>query len=369
MSLPRVKPKVVIDGRMVSETLHGMARYVVLMAQGLARQGELKFEPVFLIQPGMSSKFSGFKTIETGSVFLQPGETLEIPKILKESGAALYHSPTFSSLAFAPCPWIITIHDLNHLTFGGMKEKLYYKFLLRPFARRAEKVLSVSRFSGNEIAAWLGVEADRIEIVHNALDPSLSKTALSDSDCDTILAKLKLKRGGYFFSLSNPKPHKNVGLLVEAYKKYRQIEAKPDLPELVLSMKEYSDVFGVRALGPIPETQTRALLQGAKALFFPSLYEGFGLPPVEAAALGVPIVVSDIPAHREALSPLQEGEALFLPAMNREAWSDAILKASRGELRIPSEASRRILLDTYSVETLGKSMARIYETVLSSNQS
>jgi glycosyltransferase involved in cell wall biosynthesis len=337
-------PRVVIDARMVGPVLHGLGRYVSLMVRGLARLGPLPYQPLVLGTAGL-----GFERRETRSPFLHPGELLEIPRLLRREGAALYHSPTFSSLpgALMPCPWIVTVHDLIHLRYGGLARKAYYRGLLRPFARGARALLTVSGASKRELDAWAGVPS---EVVTNALDPSFVSTSARAS-------------GNYFFCLSNPKPHKNVGLLVEAYSAFRA-QAGPGAPELVLSLAPPRPVPGVRGTGELPEAEASALVAGARAVFFPSLEEGFGLPPLEAAAIGVPIYVSAIPPHREVLSDLAPAEAGWVEPRDFHGWVNAFHRAMRGEVPGASAASRARLAERFSVERLARHMDRIYRRVL-----
>ena len=359
MTSSRVVSRVVIDARYVGDTLHGMARYTLLMAKGLSEL-KLSYTPVFLVQPGMAGKFSGFETREVSTPFLNPRELVEIPRVLNEIRADLYHSPTFSSLAYCPCPSVVTIHDLNHLTYGGLKEKLYYLLLLKRFARSSKKVLTVSQFSRGEIADWLEMSQDKIRVVYNAIDSELAEP-ISDSEIAQVLGKYQLVKGGYFFCLSNPKPHKNVELLVEAFQKFR---LENDRIPLVLSMNEFAERPGVKALGGFSDRETRALIAGSKALFFPSLYEGFGLPPVEAAVVGIPVVVSDISAHREALQDLAADEAIWIDPSDTELWTQAMLRASRGELGATRPETRRAILTRYAVSRLGIEMNEVYREFL-----
>ena len=364
MTRPQALPRVAIDARMVGPVLHGVARYISLMAEGLSQVKELAYEPVFLVEPGrFEQDFHGFKSVPVGVPYLHPSELWKLPRALKAIGPALYHSPTFSSLVTCPCPWIQTVHDLNHLHYGGLKEKLYYRAVLKPFARRARALLTVSEFSRAEIAQWIH-RADPIEVVYNALDPAIAVPP-EESVVRETLARHGLERGRYFFCLSNPKPHKNVRLLVEAFEQFgRQGGPSARGWPLVLSMREYGERPGVKALGGLPDQDARALLAGAGALVFPSLYEGFGLPPMEAAALGVPVVASRIEPHREALRDLGPHEALWVEPRDFHGWVNALHRVAKGELSGPSEATRRRVIDRFSPERLGRHMDQIYRRVL-----
>ncbi|MGK5087258.1 glycosyltransferase [Bdellovibrionota bacterium FG-2] len=357
--------RVVIDARSVDAVHHSFARYITFLAEGLRAKKELGYEVVFLLNEEMRESiartvFADFPRVFCRSRFLSLAELVEIPRVLKALEADLYHSPTFASLAWAPCPWVVTIHDLNHLTYGGLFHKLYYRFLLNRFAKRAAVVCTVSKFSRAEIADWLRVAPQDIVIAYNTIDPALAEP-VTEGLISGVLGKYRLEKGQYFFALSNPKPHKNVAMLVEAYSKYR--ETAPQAWALAVSMKEYADVPGVVALGSVAPHETRALIEGAGALVFPSLYEGFGLPPVEAAALGVPILVSEIPPHREGLVDLKAQEAVWLDPRDSEGWTRAMQQvASKGGVRTSVE-TRRAILSRFSAENLGATMDRIYNSL------
>jgi glycosyltransferase involved in cell wall biosynthesis len=369
--------RVVIDGRMVGPTPHGFARYVSALAEGLGlcrAQMPLKYEPIFLVAAGQAPRaFAGYQTCEVGAKFLSPLEMIELPRVLKRLGAALYHSPTFSSLPRVPCPWVVTVHDLNHLQYGGWREKFYYERLLKPFVRKASAVATVSEFSRKELAEWSGLDLSRIEVAYNAIDPVFRERARPEA-IEEVLKHFKLRKGEYFFCLSNPKPHKNLTLLLDAYGGYRQRALLPSLSgnpsaarhwDLAINLApEGESVPGLIRLGRPTDAQACALMAGAGAVVFPSLYEGFGLPPVEAACLSVPLLVSRIPPHREALADLVQGEVLWVDPKDTAAWTQALLRATAGAVLGASMESRSQLMRRFSAANLGARMDRVYQRVL-----
>lgn len=357
-------PRLVIDGRMVGPIPHGFARYVTGLAEGLRRLAQdkpLSYEPIFLVSSDTpAAAFAGFTTCQVGARFLSPLELIEIPRLLKRLGATVYHSPTFSSLRSAPCPWIVTVHDLNHLQFGGRSQKLYYEWLLKPFVRKAAAVVSVSEFSRQELAAWSNVDSASIEVAHNSISPAFAER-VDPGAIDQALARHGLRKGKYFLSLTHTKPHKNLDNLLQGFGRHTAGW------DLVLNLKssQLPPLPGLKLIGAPDDSEVRALMAGAGAVVFASVYEGFGLPPVEAACLGVPVLISRIPPHQEGLADLEQGEALWVNnPKDPDAWSAAMDRAGRGEVLGASIESRSLLLKRFSPLALGLKMDGIYRRSL-----
>ncbi|MEK6705570.1 MAG: glycosyltransferase family 1 protein [Bdellovibrionota bacterium] len=357
--------KIAIDARMVTSVPHGFSRYVTAIAQGLAQVSKhLDYEPVFLVCKNCPREaLNPFEKYTVRAPFLHPSELIELPRVLSKLKVDIYHSPTFSSLLIAPCPWIVTVHDLNHLQFGGIWQKIYYKVLLKHFVFHARAVMSVSEFSKQELAKWMGFLKKDIEVVPNAINPELFE-APSKSEQNLVLQKYGLESNRYFFCLSNPKPHKNVGMLVEAFSDYRHEMGVPAAWPLVLSMGGFSDVNGVKALGGLNDFEGRVLMHSCGALVFPSLYEGFGLPPVEAVAIGIPVITSKIPPHEEVLRDCGSDGLVLADPTDKEQWVSAMLLASGGGIPGASSGTRQKIRGKYTIEKLGQNMDRIYRRVL-----
>lgn len=358
--------KVVIDARMIGPHLPGgMARYVGCLAEGLGKikkSSGLQYEPVFLVRGDLPVEgfWREFRLEIVKAPFLHFSELWEIPRVLSRVGASLYHSPTFSSLIWLPCPWIATVHDLNHLIYGSVLKKIYYKLILKPFAVKAEKLLTVSSFSRHELAEWLGRDESSIEIVWNAIE---SGKQYKDDHDEELLGKYGLHKGSFFLSLTSAKPHKNAGMLISAYKTFRKKNGGNAWP-LVLSIDNSFRGEGIVCVGALSTADVDSLLRSAGAMVFPSLYEGFGLPPVEAAVHGIPVIASDIPPHREALAGIGFDEALFLSPTDLDAWAEGLGSVMKGQLKPPSKESQELLRSRYSIDNLAHDMDRIYRGVL-----
>ena len=120
----------------------------------------------------------------------------------------------------------------------------------------------------------------------------------------------------------------------------------------------------LRCVGPLSPPEATVLLQHASALFFPSLYEGFGLPPLEAAALGTPLVISQIPPHQEGLSDLHSQEVLWVKPQDQLGWANAFHQVQAGNITPPSLNHQKILLQKWSPMNMAIRMHQIYQNQL-----
>jgi glycosyltransferase involved in cell wall biosynthesis len=374
-----MKPRVVIDARIVGPEMNGISRYIRLLTQGLARirdESGLPYDPIFLTRmghwPEATSAFCGFSTHPIRAPFLDPAELWEVPAAIRSLRASngapvvtVYHSPSFSSLFACPVPWVVTVHDLIHLKFGNLPQRLYYRWLLRPFVRGATARVTISDFSREEIARWANVPSSTIDIVPIAIDPAFA-SGVDAATRDAALKDLGLSGIRYVFCLSNPKRHKNVSFLIDAYGEYRRrSESRQEEPvSLLVNVPVMGSPPGVISRTSLTQPAIRALMSGATAFAFPSLYEGFGIPPLEAGILGVPVIVSVIPAHREAMRVFASDEVSWADPDDREAWIQALEAAGRGQLPRPRTESSVRAVSEFDVKKTGQKMDWIYRRVL-----
>jgi glycosyltransferase involved in cell wall biosynthesis len=299
--------------------------------------------------------------LETDLEFLSPRELVLIPQLLRKARARLWVSTTFSSVIsfLMPCPWLIAIHDLNHLKWGGFTQKLYYRNILRPFARRARRVLTVSDFSRRELTGWLKLPRDAIALARNAVDEA-GVAEFSENEILGGLRQVGLEKERYFFLLTNPKPHKNSDLLIRAWREWAdwEVERGNDPIPLAVSFPAPLDgaVKGVKYLGGLRSRDAAILMKSAHTLVFPSLYEGFGLPPVEAIANGTPVCVSGIPPHREGMEKVDPACIRWVTEPGSQAaWVAALDELARKPLKRPDHAESKRLLSRYTQAQLGES--------------
>ena len=329
----------VIDARMIGPVGHGIAKYLeelvdqfgqeslfwkrLLSLVGASTWNEVRL--LFVIRPEcpIDSPVRRFSMIELDVSCYHPQSWISIPNVLRKHRADLFFNPTFASYPALPCPFVQAVHDLNHVHFGTIAQKFYYQILLRHSIKRAVSVFTVSRFIRSEILKWAELPESKVEVFYN---PISAPEKPSQELTDRVLSRFGLSAGGFFLSVSNPKPHKNLHMLISAHAEYCGQAAGASLP-LVVTVRPgdfpnaHSDL---KLVGGVSSEELRVLYHSCKAFFFPSLYEGFGRPPVEAALSGAPVFASDIPPHREAAS-LFSVVMRFLPTEDRNAWRHGFL--------------------------------------------
>jgi alpha-1,3-rhamnosyl/mannosyltransferase len=251
-------------------------------------------------------------------------------------------------------PTIVGVHDLiaadyPELTMPSRRARMFWEVKQRTAMRFARRLFTVSESTRRELATRLDVSEAKVAIVPEAPDPVFSPRM--PEDVGHALASLGLPSGtSYLLHAGGVSPHKGVETLLDAFDAMR--ETSPELRLVVagaLDDEAYlSSADSVRARigqlglgdavvlpGFVSDEVLACLYSGATAVVLPSLAEGFGLPAVEAAACGAPVVLSDIPAHHETLGD----DAIFFPPL------DADVLAKRLQELLGSETLRRSLAE------------------------
>jgi alpha-1,3-rhamnosyl/mannosyltransferase len=258
---------------------------------------------------------------------------------LRALGPAAYFSP-FHLLPFRPaCPCIVTIHDVRPLRYiselSPWRLAPYRWGLVR--ATRARVIVTVSEFSRQEVLAMLPAVPDRVRTVHPGVHQGLRRAEPRRPD--------GMPSREFGLVVGDNRPHKNLSVLARAWSRL----GDPPPLELVAvgpthgrypGLTELARRSGARAvhLGRRTDAELAWLYANATIMLFPSLYEGFGSPLVEALQQGVPAVVSDIPAFRE----IADGAARFVPPHSPEAWAAEVRRLlADGDERVRLAAAGR----------------------------
>ncbi|MBU9838116.1 glycosyltransferase family 4 protein [Rahnella sp. L72c] len=211
-----------------------------------------------------------------------------------------FFSPGYNAPLFFLNRTIITVHDLNHIDLNynsSILKRLYYKLILKRACLKSAKILTVSDFSKSRIVKWSGVPEEKVFVVGNGVSQEFN----IEGD--------KYQPGfPYVFVVGNRKFHKNEARVLEAF----HLSTLPPEVKLVFSGKisdelhniinEYGLSDKVVFLGTLSNMELASCYRGAEVLLFPSLYEGFGLPVIEAMACGIPVITSNTTSLKEIAS-------------------------------------------------------------------
>jgi glycosyltransferase involved in cell wall biosynthesis len=260
-------------------------------------------------------------------------EMFSVPWALRQARVDLFHAPHYVVSPLTTCPTVVTIHDCIHLRFPqylpNRRAHAYARVMMTMAARRARRILTVSQASKQDILQYLDVPASKIEVIYNALDERLA-TPPPEEDITRVRERFQL-RAPFILYTGNIKPHKNVDRLIEAFailRKRRPQELKlliigdeiSKYPNLRRQIHRFQLHQHVRFLGFVPDATVHVLYKLAAAFVFPSLYEGFGLPPLEAMASGTPVITSNVSSLPEVVGDA----ALLIDPMDASAIATAM---------------------------------------------
>src|SRR5580692_9215707 len=245
----------------------------------------------------------------------------EFRAAVKQLNCDLVHIPNLFSIPRAlPCPYVMTVHDMLEYMSRDRGQSGFWRSFQFQMTKRvlagAARIFAVSNFTRNEIEKLFEIPSSRIEVVYNAIDERFLHGHASAADRDLIARRYQVTYPFLLYA-GRISPHKNVVRMIEAFSALKtELEKEQLLPDLKLIIIG-DDVSGnpdlrrtvvrsgvqndVRFLGFVPIEVLRTFYDVAKVFVLPSLYEGFGLPPLEAMALGTPVVCSNVSSLPEVV--------------------------------------------------------------------
>ncbi len=245
----------------------------------------------------------------------------EFQQIVSRYRCDLVHVPhLFWRPRYMSCPYVLTVHDL--LTFlqprqeGSPLRRMVQDYLTRRALHHAARICAVSDFTKHDVMRVFGVPESSIEVTYNAIDERFRQGHATDADRQFIAERYQVNYPFLLYA-GNIKPHKNIVRIIEAFSALKtelkkdgefadlrliiigdELSQHPDLRRTVIKSGVQNDV---RFLGFVPTEVLRIFYDTAKIFVFPSLYEGFGLPPLEAMAHGTPVVCSNVSSLPEVV--------------------------------------------------------------------
>lgn len=222
------------------------------------------------------------------------------PRAARRAGVDLVHDPAFVGARFSRCPFVVTVHDLSFLLYPRnfrAFNRLYLTYMTRLSVQKARRVLAVSESTKQDLVRHYGLSPNKIDTVHNGVDDTYHPLPADQ------VAAFRAKRGlpdEFMLFVGTLEPRKNVVTLIEAY-----AQLSGTRPPLMLVGGRgwlYDETFArietldlsdeVHFVGYVPAEELRWWYSAATLFVYPSLYEGFGLPPLEAMACGTPVITS-----------------------------------------------------------------------------
>jgi glycosyltransferase involved in cell wall biosynthesis len=309
---------VVVNCRFLTHAVTGVERYAEEMVNALAaiRSDLLPVAPATVSL--RHDEVGGMKVQRVGSRTGHAWEQLDLRRYLRKNG-----DPFLLDLAnTGPVTYrnqLVVIHDVLHRRFPQAHSRAFrwwYGAMTPSLARHAEVVATVSRFSQAEIRDIYGRR--HIAVLPNAVGTWIAGPARRPS---------ALATSHFFLVVGSHSAHKGIAIAHRAFERYRERGGRAQMVVVGGSHRSFagrqsSGTDGVHDLGRVSDDELIWLYRHAHAFLFPSLYEGFGVPPLEAQAAGAPVIASDIPPLREVLSP---SSAIWFPPADDEALCEAML--------------------------------------------
>ncbi len=337
-----------IDARKLHD--FGIGTYIRNLLRQLARLDH-DTEYVIFSRPddreALASLGANFRAVPETAGNYSFAEQVKIPLAIRRERVTLFHAPHYVLPPLVTCPSVVTIHDCIHLMFPQYLPNRRSLFYARTFislaARRATRVLTVSESSKRDILRFVDVRPEKIDVIYNSYDERFGIEP-KEEDMERVRERYQL-HDQFVLYAGNVKPHKNLERLIEAFHLVRNRGL--DHLKLVLIGDDISKYTAlrravhrhqlhqyVRFLGYLPEETLAVMYRLAGVFVFPSLYEGFGLPPLEAMASGTPVVTSNV----SSLPEVAGNAAVLVDPYDAHAIADGIHRVLtdeqlRGDLR------------------------------------
>jgi glycosyltransferase involved in cell wall biosynthesis len=330
-----------IDARKLHD--FGIGTYIRNLLRQLARLDRSN-DYVLLCRPEdcqtLDSLGENFRPVAETAGNYSVTEQLRVPLALRRERVSLFHAPHYVLPPLVSCRSVVTIHDCIHLMFPqylpNRAALAYARTSIGLAARRATRVMTVSESSKRDILRFVDVEADKIAVIPNAYD---ERFGVEPREEDVVRVRERFQLHDEFVLYAgNVKPHKNLERLIQAFDLVRR--SGLDHLKLVVIGDEVSRYAAlrravhkhqlhpyVRFLGYLPEETLAVMYRLAGVFVFPSLYEGFGLPPLEAMASGTPVVTSNV----SSLPEVAGDAALLVDPYEPHAIADGIRKVLTDE--------------------------------------
>jgi glycosyltransferase involved in cell wall biosynthesis len=369
--------RIAIDARKLRD--YGVGTYVRNLLRHLSRLDQ-STEYVVLCRKADSEHVSqygeNFRAVPESSPGYSIREQITVPLDLRRERVDLFHSPHYVLPPLTPCRSVVTIHDCIHLRFPQYLPNrlgyVYARSALWMATHLSSRILTVSEASKRDILEYFHVPPQKIDVIYNGIDERFGEPPPED-DVARVRERYQLDDPFVLYA-GNIKPHKNLERLIEAFHTLRRTGF--DQVKLLIIGDEISKYATlrhavhrhklhkhVRFFGFVPDSTLAILYRLAGVFVFPSLYEGFGLPPLEAMASGTPVITSNV----SSLPEVVDDAALLIDPHEPDSIADAIRRVLTDE-RLREDLRQRGLERSrhFSWERSIRRVREIYDEVLQS---
>lgn len=325
---------IILDARTATDHFPGIGRYVVNLAGALKRVApDLDLSLLRdSTTPAQRLTLPDLPAIDCAVSPFALSQQWRVRRALRGMRAALYHSPYYLMPYRPGMAAVFTCHDLIPLIFSQYfraQQRLVYRFTHQLALNSAQMTVAVSQSTKHDLQRFFRVNPDRIVVVHEGVDAHFQPPS------HAAIARVKQHYSlpaRYMLYFGSNKPHKNLGRLVEAFAQLRLNDQgagiglvigghwDPRYPEAKQSIEKLGLTDYTRFIGPVADDDLPALYGGAELFVFPSQYEGFGLPVLEAMACGAPVVCS----NRSSLPEVAGDAALLCDPSDVSALAQAM---------------------------------------------
>jgi glycosyltransferase involved in cell wall biosynthesis len=363
-----------IDARLVYYSQAGIGQYVLNLAQWLA-QIDGANEYVLLQSRKDNSTIierANFRRVSLWTPSHHRFEQQALPAEIARLGLDLLHSPDFIPPFRANCRTVITVHDLAFLLYPQFltRESARYYGQIDQAVRRADHIIADSESTRRDVLRLLGARPEKVSVVYLAANPLYRPVSLAQARA-WVQGRFGLT-GEFILSVGTIEPRKNLPTLLRAYRQLldaykldvtlavagQEGWLYAEIPRLVDELRLRDRV---RFLGRVSDEDLLHLYNAAGVLAHPALYEGFGLPPLEAMSCGAPVVVSNTSSLPEVV-----GDAgLLVEPEDVDAWAVALWRVCTDD-DLRDELSQKALARSrrFSWERTARHTLRIYERVV-----
>jgi len=369
-------PRIGLDGDTLGRKRTGDESYLASLMRGLGRVDTDNQYTVYVRDAeAVRASFDGltrfrFRTVVPRSIWLR--HPFGFPLALRRDPVDLLHVQYFVP-PLPPCPVVLTVHDISFAVrpeFFTRRDRVLLKALVPPSLRRADRIITDAEYTKDEIVRVFALDPSRIDVIPLAADPRYRP--LDRDQCRRTIEERHGFSDGFILYVGTLQPRKNVNMLIHAYGRLRRRGKLPHKLVLVGKPKyKYGPVFdAIRDTGVgddiiftgfVPDDDLPVYYNAAAVFAFPSLYEGFGLPVVEAMACGTPVVT----LNASCLPEVAGGAARLVEPTDTDGLCDAlaaVLEDSAVADRMREEGLRRA--DSYSWDRTARETLAVYTRVL-----